>query len=45
MAIGFVLVIAGSMLATRPGRTEAGPTPAPAVNGPLSGASAKEGME
>ena len=31
MAIGFALVIAGSMLATRPARTEAlGPTPAPA---------------
>jgi drug/metabolite transporter (DMT)-like permease len=31
MAIGFALVIAGSMLATRPARSEAlGPTPAPA---------------
>ena len=31
MGIGFALVIAGSMLATRPARTEAlGPTPAPA---------------
>lgn len=31
MAVGFALVIAGSMLATRPARTEAlGPTPAPA---------------
>ena len=31
MALGFALVIAGSMLATRPARTEAlGPTPAPA---------------
>ena len=31
MAIGFALVIAGSVLATRPARTEElGPTPAPA---------------
>ena len=31
MAVGFALVIAGSMLATRPARSEVlGPTPAPA---------------
>ncbi len=30
MGIGFALVIAGSMLATRPARTEAVPTTAPA---------------